>query len=134
MNTDGLVSYQPLRLSFEADFTEFVPTGAFVTLALFGPDPAFGGLWCVLDVASGVEVVVPEDVPMVPIGGEPTQFVGPMLWTDDVTVRQHWKVGDPDIEAADVNLTAGTFVLVEPDSGERMERRVPHPGLWWFCP
>ena len=69
-----------------------------------------------LDVASGAEVVIPEDVPMVPIGGEPTLFVGPMIWTDDVTVRQHWKVGDADIEAADINVGDGTFVSVEPDS------------------
>jgi len=116
VNADGLVSYQPLALSFEADFAEFSPTGAFATLALFGPDPAFGGLWGVLDVASGAEVEVSEDVPMVPIGGNPTLFVGPMIWTDDVTVRQHWKVGDSDIEAADINVGDGTFVPVEPDS------------------
>lgn len=66
-----------LELSFEADFAEFSPTGAFATPAL---------------------------------------FVGPMIWTDDVTVRQHWKVGDADIEAADLNVGDGTFVPVEPDS------------------
>lgn len=56
------------------------------------------------------------NVPMVPIGGDPTLFVGPMIWTDDVTVRQHWKVGDSDIEAADINVGDGTFVPAEPDS------------------
>ena len=116
VNAAGLVGYQPLDLSFEPDFAEFGPTGKYATLALFGPDPAFGGLWGVLDVASGAEVVMPEGVPMVPIGGEPTLFVGPMLWTGDVTVRQHWKVGDADIEAADINVGDGTFVSVEPDS------------------
>ncbi len=116
VSSDGLVSYRPLGLSFEPDFAEFSPTGAYATLALFGPDPAFGGLWGVLDVASGAEVVIPENVPMVPIGGEPTLFVGPMIWTDDATVRQHWKVGDADIEAADLNVGDGTFVPVEPDS------------------
>ncbi len=110
----GLISFERFEPSIEADFAQFSPTGEFATLALFGPDPAFGGVWRILDVASLREVEV-LDVPMQPSSPDPTIFVGPMIWIDNSTVRQHWKIDDGDIRAANIDVSNGESLEVQPE-------------------